>query len=339
MSGGVLIRSAMAATFQGPSAAPPGGNIPVTIWNKEASGSKQTNASIDIDGYLNIDETMTVGAAGLDLGSGAGGENLIYGVATWSLMHSTADYLLLLQTENAGVYTNRFRVRRDGTIITTGSLTASGSLNPSGSVNAGNLNYNLGVGTTGQNVIYGIARYDQMHPTGDFLLKLQTQVGGVYTDRLTVNREGDVSAPGCFGPVLIGLTPALYQAGIAPVLSYYGADNTCDGAFSGSHVCTAEEILRSISCSEVGDPVRTLGGEIAWINAGPPGFTSNANDCIGWTTNASSSYVGLSMSAPSAASRRITNVRRETTASLSRAAVRAMSPGLSPASEAVTRTT
>lgn len=289
MGFGAIIRSAFAATFQDPSEIPPGGNIPVTIWNRQSTATRQANASIDIDGTVVAGGTMALGDTTLDLGVADAGQNLIYGFVPYGTMNA-ADYLMLLQTENAGVYATRFRVDRVGSLYMSGSLTAAGSLYPSGSVNGGNANYNLGSTTTGQNVLYGIARYDYMHPTGDHLLKLQTYLSGVYTDRFTVNREGDVTSSGCFGPTLAGLTPITYRAGTTPVLSYYGADNTCNAAYAGSHVCTAEEILRSISCSQAGDPVRSLGGEIAWINGGPPGFTSNANDCIGWTSNASSAY-------------------------------------------------
>ncbi len=48
--GAVVIHVVNAATFQGPTAPPPGGNIPVTIWNSQATGSTQTGASISIDG-------------------------------------------------------------------------------------------------------------------------------------------------------------------------------------------------------------------------------------------------------------------------------------------------
>src|SRR5690606_27167564 len=46
MSGGMLIKGAIAATFQGPTEAPPGGNIPATIWNTEGLGTVQSGASI-----------------------------------------------------------------------------------------------------------------------------------------------------------------------------------------------------------------------------------------------------------------------------------------------------
>ncbi|HLF23360.1 MAG TPA: hypothetical protein VI565_05500, partial [Burkholderiales bacterium] len=92
--GGVLITVVNAATFQGPTAAAPGGNIPVTIWNALSTGGKQENATIDVDGALSL------GAQTLDLGVADGGENLMYGFAPYATMHA-ADTLLLLETESA----------------------------------------------------------------------------------------------------------------------------------------------------------------------------------------------------------------------------------------------
>jgi hypothetical protein len=213
MSGGMVFRSAFAATYQGPTMAPPGGNVPTTIWNTYGLASTQTNANITIDGVVSADRGAILGKQNIDLGASAGGQNVLYGVGTYSLMHAQ-DYLMLLQTEASGAYTTKF----------------------------------------------------------------------------TVSKDGNVKAAGCFGPTLAGLTSSSYAAGTSPILSYYAANNTCNSSFAGSHVCTAEEMLQSISCSVAGDPIRTLGGQIAWINGGPPGYTSNSNDCVGWTSNSSSSY-------------------------------------------------
>lgn len=211
VSGGLLIRATLAATFQMPTENPPGGNIPTTIWNTKDLGVVQSNASLAVDGQVHADLGGSFGGQGVDFGAAAGGENVLYGVGSYALMHPQ-DYLMLLQTET----------------------------------------------------------------------------GGTYTDRFVVSRDGDVSSTGCFGPTFTGLTPTAYKAGVAPANDYYAVDALCDAAYSGSHVCTSEEILRSISCSESGDPIRSVTGEIAWINGGPPGHTSNANDCVGWTNNGAS---------------------------------------------------
>jgi hypothetical protein len=292
--GGLLITAVDAATFTPPSASPPGGNIPVTIWNRAATGAKQTSAAIEIDGAVTADGGIVTGTEALDLGNGAGGQNVIFGVADFAGMHA-ADYLLRLQTENAGVYTDRFRVDKNGAVITPSNITASGSLTANGTASIGFSGLNLNVANTGQNVIYGVSRYEFTHPTGDYLLKLQTYTGGVFTDRATINRDGDlavtgaVNGSGCFGRQMVGVTVSTYPGNTG---SYYAAYNRCNTDFPGSHVCTVEEILESIQCSagNPSAPIRNNEGQVAWINGGPPGFTANANDCIGWTSNASNAY-------------------------------------------------
>ncbi|MBI4458027.1 hypothetical protein HY633_03635 [Candidatus Uhrbacteria bacterium] len=60
--GGIIMNGAW-ADFQGPSAPPPGGNIPITIWNSEAAnpvGSTQASASIDISGKVNAGTSLRV---------------------------------------------------------------------------------------------------------------------------------------------------------------------------------------------------------------------------------------------------------------------------------------
>jgi len=49
---------------------------------------------------------------------------------------------------------------------------------------------------------------------------------------------------------------------------------------AGQHVCTAEEIIRSIACG-----VTLPSSGSGWVSGGPPGFTAAANDCAGWMTN------------------------------------------------------
>lgn len=119
--GGVVISVVNAATYQGPTATAPGGNIPVTIWNAAATGTKQTDADIDIAG------TISLGSASLNLGNGAGFQNLIYGYVPFSYMHAD-DRLLKLETEAGGTWTERFGVDKSGNLDLVGEIrSASGS--------------------------------------------------------------------------------------------------------------------------------------------------------------------------------------------------------------------
>lgn len=266
--GGLIIRSVNAATFQGPSAAPPGGNIPITIWNRVSSGAKQTTASIDIDGGV-VSEGM-VNLGGVTAPTLTGTQNLVYGNINNASAATTS--LLLLQ-RNA---TNMFRVDRNGA-VTAASMQSIGSAT---------------LALTGvQNLIYG--NVDTTTAATAALLLLQNES----VDKFRVDPSGNVTAAGrvkasgCFGKTLVGLTAANFHGGLGAVTSYYAADNKCTIDFPGSHVCRVEEILESISCSVAGDPIRTNGGNYAWINGGTPGDPGkNANDCIGWTDTAPSSY-------------------------------------------------
>jgi hypothetical protein len=136
----------------------------------------------------------------------------------------------------------------------------------------------------------------QSHPKDDYLLWLRTQdrdaPGDPWTDRFRVNVSGDVFSAGCFGPTFVGLTVASFAPG--DVSGYYGAQNKCQLDYPndpGVHVCTSQEMLESIKCSISTDPIRGIAdGSAAWINGGPPGFTANSNDCMGWTSTAPNAY-------------------------------------------------
>jgi hypothetical protein len=57
--------------------------------------------------------------------------------------------------------------------------------------------------------------------------------------------------------------------------------------FVGSHVCSSAEMMNSYNHGKVGvAAIFTYlpgGSTMLYINNGPPGYTSNSNDCVGWT--------------------------------------------------------
>ena len=95
-----------------------------------------------------------------------------------------------------------------------------------------------------------------------------------------------IAADECTGGKFNHLTGSPYdgnQGGYPTVNGYCGA---------GQHICTPDEILRTIVCAPatLDAPFWPIGTS-AWVANGPPGFTSPAaNDCSGWTSNAASSY-------------------------------------------------
>ena len=114
-----------AAEWREPTTLPPAGNPAGFVWTQDQGASPQLGGEFNIEGGGSMGGPLKVvgmsvfGNARLDLGADAGDQNVIYGVAQRSLMHS-ADALLLLQTaDDAGVVTDRLRVDRDGNLSTT----------------------------------------------------------------------------------------------------------------------------------------------------------------------------------------------------------------------------
>ncbi len=63
---------------------------------------------------------------------------------------------------------------------------------------------------------------------------------------------------------------------------YQAGNNICTAQFSGSHFCRTDEIIYTIATKSIANFSGT-----AWIAEGPPGYTSNSNDCNGWTSSSS----------------------------------------------------
>lgn len=67
---------------------------------------------------------------------------------------------------------------------------------------------------------------------------------------------------------------------------YAAANALCNAAYSGSHVCMTGEIINTINNGNSSSiPVGTF-----WIANGPPAYTANANDCMGYTSSASTDF-------------------------------------------------
>jgi hypothetical protein len=140
-----------------------------------------------------------------------------------------------------------------------------------------------------ENIYFGAAAYDLMSAS-DSLLLLQTVKNSIWTSRFRVNKDGDVSAAGCFGPVFIGTTtPSKFKGDLSPSADrgYYLANSKCNTAYTGSHICSTAEMLNSIKCGASALFNALYNGTDAWIQDGPPGYTAPANDCQGWQSQVS----------------------------------------------------
>lgn len=193
-----------------------------------------------------------------------------------------------------------------------------GATKPAG-ISVGASTLDLGSAASGQNVIWGGALYGGMN-SSDYLLLLQTYAPSVWTNRLRVDRTGnltssgnvaaggfvsaagDVAAGGCLGAVFSGLTGGttagsyVFDGNMDVTAGYLYARDLCAaaspaGVGTGGHVCSSAEIMMSLKCQAAGTGIRnsTYNGLDAWIQDGPPGYTALANDCNGWQSDAGSS--------------------------------------------------
>ncbi len=89
---------------------------------------------------------------------------------------------------------------------------------------------------------------------------------------------------GYFG-VYTGSTASTYNGNQG---SYEAANAFCDADHSGSHICTALEMVNSYN--NLPGAITGL-AESVWVNNGPPGYISNVtNDCSGWKSNGSTIF-------------------------------------------------
>lgn len=86
---------------------------------------------------------------------------------------------------------------------------------------------------------------------------------------------------GSIAGYLYRFTSSTYTGSIAygSDTGYKAANAICAADAAGTHICTPDEILMTIK--EKG----TTSTATAWIANGPPGYTANANDCVGMTAN------------------------------------------------------
>ncbi|MDD5251511.1 MAG: hypothetical protein PHT12_02655 [Patescibacteria group bacterium] len=167
----------------------------------------------------------------------------------------------------------------------------------------GTKDLDMGASADGQNLVYGVTDFDKMS-AGDRLMLLQTVKDNTYTDRMVVNKTGDLYASGaivsggnlntdsCFGPTFQGLTTTTYTGNLnSGTQGYYAASTVCAEIFgAGAHVCSSAEMMSSLKCSTAFPPHKirdaALSGSDGWIQDGPPGYTAPAQDCMGWRSNA-----------------------------------------------------
>ena len=74
-----------------------------------------------------------------------------------------------------------------------------------------------------------------------------------------------------------------FDPGTGVLHGYVGANAACNDAFSGSHVCTINDIFETIAYVDLNTLTGWTGD--AWVIAGPPGFSGDpSEDCMAFTS-------------------------------------------------------
>ncbi|MBN1258146.1 hypothetical protein JXA05_00090 [Candidatus Peregrinibacteria bacterium] len=87
--------------------------------------------------------------------------------------------------------------------------------------------------------------------------------------------------------MFVGLSDTKFTAA-----SNYGAVNQfCATKYTGSHICTAAEIINTYNHNPSALTPFQTGDQRGWINNGPPGYLATpANDCNGWQNATAARY-------------------------------------------------
>jgi len=140
------------------------------------------------------------------------------------------------------------------------------------------LNYNGGVaGSTGLYVTSNIEIQDNINSRGAIY-------GGDYEanflPRSLVTKQYVDSVAGG-GVTTLNLTVATSSGNFSysGEGGYVAANLMCEDEYPGSHFCVTNEVISVIRIADISGWSGT-----AWIAEGPPGYTSNSNDCNGWTS-------------------------------------------------------
>ena len=240
------------------------------------------------DKAITISNTLSLGSTTLNL-TGAG-SNLAFGVMK---KDGTTGSLLLLQTHDGSTYNDQFRVDKDGRVTVKNSIGNNAEVRIQSEAAADSHWAVLEDRTTHDLRFWKQEVVDE-----------QTAAGFPTSNKgypLTMTKSGDVKIykSNCVGSTYRGRT-SLNVAGGGQNGSisngYKGANDACHNALAGTHVCSSEEILRTVQCAPASLPgsISPLVEERYWINVGAPGLPSPAvNDCEGWQSATSGSYGGV----------------------------------------------
>lgn len=136
---------------------------------------------------------------------------------------------------------------------------------------------------------------------GGFTFSNVTTTGDLYVSgTVRAGQICDKNGNNCYevannlSSIFVGLTSLTYRGDFATgsYRGYVAANKICQAQYPGSHFCTTDEILNTINVKESDLATLFVGGSYGWLAEGPPGFTANANDCVGWTSSSSINTYG-----------------------------------------------
>lgn len=111
--------------------------------------------------------------------------------------------------------------------------------------------------------------------------------GALYAYATVVSWPPEPAAPTGLEAVFVGVSGSKYTAALA---GYKAASDKCSDTtgLTGSHICTADEIIHSYNLGLAAVLGQT---GAAWINNGPPGYDKTlVNDCGGWKSKEASTW-------------------------------------------------
>jgi hypothetical protein len=91
--------------------------------------------------------------------------------------------------------------------------------------------------------------------------------------------------------VFVGTTTATTDGSISHggFDGYAGANSMCQAEYAGSFFCRTYDLIATVQEGDISG--WGSGSSDAWVAEGPPGYTVNSNDCLGWT-DGTTNYLG-----------------------------------------------
>jgi len=155
----------------------------------------------------------------------------------------------------------------------------------------------IAYGGTGTSTVAGVREVFDLDENYEYGIRTATTAGMVWVSTGPGTR-GEWMATSSLGisgggySMFVGTTTLTIDGDFATstYTGYEAANARCAAEFSNSHFCRTYDMIVTI---EKGD-ISLWGNDAmsAWIAEGPPGYTTNANDCNGWTNDSNVNTYG-----------------------------------------------